>query len=331
MRRPVRTVVPVVATAALVAAGVALGPAGAAHAVSASSSYLVVYSDGASSAAAAAQVGAAGGTVVTTYSAIGVVVARSDDAGFAGTISKAKGVIGAASTAGYATRLENDQTADAASSPTSPTTGGDSLSGLQWDMTQIKAAQAQAITAGSRSVTVGDIDTGLDYTHPDLAANVDFANSASCVGGVANTSPAAWADDNGHGTHTAGTIAAASNGIGIVGVAPNVKIAGIKSGNAAGFFFPEAVICGFMWAATHGVDVTNNSYFADPYLFNCRNDATQRAIWKAEQRAILFAESNGVTVVAAEGNDSDDLAHPTTDVTSPDFPPGTAEERTITN
>ena len=69
-------------------------------------------------------------------------------------------------------------------------------------------------------------------------------------------------DDNGHGTHTAGTIAAASNGIGIVGVAPNVKIAGIE-GDADGFF-PEAVICSFMWAATHGVDVTNNSYFAGP-------------------------------------------------------------------
>jgi lantibiotic leader peptide-processing serine protease len=78
------------------------------------------------------------------------------------------------------------------------------------------------------------------HCHPDLAPNVDFANSASCVGGVANPNPAAWADDNGHGTHTAGTIAAAKNGIGIVGVAPNVKIAAIKTGNAAGFFFPEA-------------------------------------------------------------------------------------------
>ena len=77
---------------------------------------------------------------------------------------------------------------------------------------------------------------------------MDFANSASCVSGVANPDPAAWADDNGHGTHTAGTIAAAKNGIGIVGVAPNVKIAAIKTGNADGFFFPEAVICAFMWA-----------------------------------------------------------------------------------
>ena len=133
-----------------------------------------------------------------------------------------------------------------------------------------------------------------------------------------DTNPAAWNDDNGHGTHTAGTIAAAKNTIGIVGVAPNVKIAGIKAGNAAGFFFPEAVVCAFMWAGSHDIDVTNNSYFADPWLFNCRNDPEQRAIWTAERRAIRYAQSNGVVVVAAEGNQSDDLAHPTQDATSPD-------------
>jgi subtilisin family serine protease len=64
--------------------------------------------------------------------------------------------------------------------------------------------------------------------------------------------------------------------------------------------------------------VTNNSYFADPWLFNCRNDAEQRAIWNAERRAISYAISKGVTVVAAEGNQADDLAHPTQDATSPD-------------
>jgi len=123
-------------------------------------------------------------------------------------------------------------------------------------------------------VVVGDIDTGLDYTHPDLAPNVDFANSVSCVGGVPNQAPSAWKDDNGHGTHTAGTIAAAKTTVGIVDVAPNVKIAAIKAGNAAGFFFPEVVVCAFMWARSHHIDVTNNSYFADPWLFNCRNDPT---------------------------------------------------------
>jgi subtilisin family serine protease len=185
-------------------------------------------------------------------------------------------------------------------------------------MDQMHAPEARAITGGSPSVVVGDIDTGLDFTHPDLAPNVDFANSVSCVGGVPNTAPAAWMDDNGHGTHTAGTIAAAKNTIGIVGVAPNVKIAGIKAGNAAGFFFPEAVICAFMWAGSHHLQVTNNSYFADPWLFNCRNDPVQRAIWKAERRAIRYAMQQGVTVVASAGNQADDLAHPTADATSPD-------------
>jgi len=86
-----------------------------------------------------------------------------------------------------------------------------------------------------------------------------------------------------------------------------------------------------MWAGTHQIDVTNNSYFADPWLFNCRNDSGQRAIWKAEQRAIRFAMQNGVTVVASEGNASEDLSHPTMDRTSPDFPPGSEEEREVTN
>ncbi len=182
-------------------------------------------------------------------------------------------------------------------------------------MTQIHVFEAHAIESGSSSVLVGDIDTGIDPTHPDLAQNVDVANSAGCVTGAADTN---WVDDNGHGTHTAGTIAAAKNDIGIVGVAPGVRIAAIKAGNAAGFFFPEAVVCAFMWAGTHHMNVTNNSYFADPFLFNCKNDPTQRAIWKAESRAIKYAMQQGVTVVAAEGNQADDLAHPTQDATSPD-------------
>jgi lantibiotic leader peptide-processing serine protease len=185
-------------------------------------------------------------------------------------------------------------------------------------MNQIHAPEARAINGGSPSVIVGDIDTGLDYTHPDLAANVDDANSVNCVSGAPVQGKVAANDDNGHGTHTAGTIAAALNGIGIVGVAPNVRIAGIKAGNADGFFFPEAVVCAFVWAGTHHIQVTNNSYFADPWLFNCKNDAGQRAIWEAERRAIRFAMQNGTVVVAAAGNQADDLAHPTQDATSPD-------------
>ena len=61
----------------------------------------------------------------------------------------------------------------------------------------------------------------------------------------------------------------------------------------------------------HGFDVTNNSYFADPWLFNCKNDPEQRAIWEAERRALKFAMGQGVTVVAAAGNQGIDLTHPT--------------------
>src|SRR6476660_4033433 len=196
-------------------------------------------------------------------------------------------------------------------------------------MRQIHTPEAHAITGGSPSVVVGDIDTGLDYTHPDLAANVDGADSVNCVSGVPVPGSVAAMDDNGHGTHTAGTIAAAANGIGIIGVAPGVPMAGIKAGNADGFFFPEAVVCAFMWAGTHGVDITNNSYFADPWLFNCKNDPAQRAIWEAERRAIQFAQQNGTLVVAAAGNQADDLKHPTHDMTSPDDT--TPVTRDITN
>ena len=158
-------------------------------------------------------------------------------------------------------------------------------------MQQIHTPQAHAITGGSPAVVVGDIDTGTDYAHPDLAPNIDFADSASCLGGAPDPAPAAWQDQAGHGTHTAGTILAADNGFGIIGVAPNVKLAAIRAGDADGFFFPEAVICAFVWAGTHHIDVTNNSYFADPFLYNCRNDPVQRALWKAEQRAIRFARA----------------------------------------
>jgi subtilisin family serine protease len=333
-RRTRSFVAGVVAAGALVAAAsTGTGsPAGAATTSGEQQTYLVVYKPSASSAGAARAVARAGGSVSANYTQIGVVVATSDAPGFAATMRRTSGVQGASATTGFATRLA-DSEVDAADGPEvqpgAPVPGSDNLSGLQWDMEQIQAPAARAIDGGSADVVVGDIDTGLDYTHPDLAPNVDFANSASCVGGVPNTDPAAWMDDNGHGTHTAGTIAAARNGVGIVGVAPGVRIAGIKAGDADGFFYPEAVVCAFMWAGQHGIEVTNNSYFADPWLFNCRNDADQRAIWEAERRAIRYAQKQGTVVVASEGNDAIDLSHPAYDVISPDN--STPITRTVTN
>ena len=320
------------AAAALLLAGLIVTIGAVGGAAGGTQTYVVLYKASSVAGDAASTVQKAGGTLVYAYPQIGVVIARSDSESFRDNLLKDSRIDGASSTAGFAYQLPNTQVDDTGAQPgavpSTPATDADSLSGLQWDMRQIKTPQAHAITGGSPSVLVGDIDTGIDFTHPDLAANIDVADSVNCLSGapVAGTSAQ---DDNGHGTHTAGTIAAASNGFGIVGVAPNVKIAGIKSGNAAGFFFPEAVICGFYWAATHHMDVTNNSYFADPWEYNCRNDPTQRAIWKSEQRAIKFAQQQGVTVVAAEGNDSDDTAHPTQDRTSPDDT--TPVTRDITN
>jgi len=320
------------ASAAVALAGLAALPATAASASasdSTTSTYVVVYKGGASTASAAKAVKAAGGTVVANYSAISVVVARSSSTGFATAIAKATGVEGAASTAGLATRTTDSEATTGSEAITAPT-WGDSLSGLRWDMRQIKVPEAHAVSSGNSSVLVADLDTGLDFTHPDIAPVYDAANSTDCSSGAPATL-VAGNDRNGHGTHTAGTIAAAANGTGIVGVAPGVRIAGVKTSNDDGYFFPEMVVCAYMWVATHGVDVTNNSYFADPWLFNCRNDAAQRAIWTAERRAIRYAQSKGTTVVASEGNESTDLSHPTVDVTSPDFPPGSEQERSITN
>jgi lantibiotic leader peptide-processing serine protease len=322
----------VVLAASLVASAVM---AATAHA----QNYIVLYKGSSVPADAASTVQKAGGSLVYSYDQIGVVIAKSDNASFRDNLLKDNRIENASGTGGYATGL-NDNSGSSLDStdasggppeqlPNTPASDTDSLSPLQWDMRQIHTPQAHAITGGSPAVLVGDIDTGLDFHHPDLAQNVDSADSVNCTSGAPVPGAVAANDDNGHGTHTAGTIAAAANGIGIVGVAPNVRIAGIKAGNAAGFFFPEAVVCAFVWAGTHHFDVTNNSYFADPFLFNCRNDPLQHAIWKAEQRAILFAEQNGVTVVAAEGNESEDLAHPTVDATSPDN--ATPTTRSVTN
>jgi subtilisin family serine protease len=316
--------------------------------------YVVLYQKGASTADAGVTVTRAGGSLVANYGQVGVVIARSSDAGFRDAMLRNGRVEGVALSTPVAQAdplgvgIEDSHDPQPTELPNAPA-GQDPLAPLQWDMRQIHTPEAHAITGGSPAVVVADIDTGVDYQHPDLAQNIDFSRSASCESGVPNQAPAAWDDRNGHGTHTTGTMAAAYNGFGITGVAPNVKIAAIKSSNDDGYFFVHMVVCSFLWAAgapiddpaTPGLDfpatvgpradVTNNSYFMDPFLYNCRNDPAQRLLWKAAQRAILYAYHQGVTNVASLGNDSDDRAHPTLDVTSPDFPPGSEVEREITN
>lgn len=272
----------------------------------------------------------AGGTVVMSYDQIGVIVVHSQNPDFATTIRGVRGVASAGATrtaplapsADMAIESERPLTADEANASAAVATSGqDPLEPLQWDLPAIKADKAHQETLGSGEVTVAVIDTGVDDTHPDLAPNFDREASVSCVGGVPNTADGAWRPgptESDHGTHVAGTIAAAKNGVGVTGVAPGVKVSGIKVSQPDGFFYTEAVVCGFVWAAEHGVDVTNNSYYTDPWLFNCKNDADQKALVEAVSRATRYAEGKGAVNVAAAGNSRMDLAaDELTDTTSP--------------
>ncbi|MEU6664156.1 S8 family serine peptidase [Streptomyces sp. NPDC046821] len=300
-------------------------------------SYVVnVASDEGSSAAVQREITKAGGTVVIAYDKIGVIVAHSSNPDFAQTIRKVHGVdsAGATRTAPLPAQSTGDvgtpktlTAAEVAAAGEQAAPGQDPLEPLQWDLPAIKADKAHEKTLGSRDVTVAVLDTGVDDTHPDIAPNFDRAASASCVSGKPDTSDGSWrptAAESPHGTHVAGEIAGAKNGVGITGVAPGVKVSGIKVGNPDGFFYTEAVVCGFMFAAEHGVDVTNNSYYTDPWNFNCNDDPDQKALIKAVSRASLYAEKKGAVNVAAAGNENNDLAsHELTDPVSPnDSTPG---------
>ncbi|MFC9343140.1 S8 family serine peptidase [Streptomyces sp. NPDC057020] len=266
-------------------------------------------------------IAAAGGEVVISYDQIGVIVVHSQNPEFAKTIRKARGVVSAGSTRTAPLSVQTDNSvgggtqelseAEAKAATARATDEQDALEPLQWDLPAIKADKAHQRTLGSKRVTVGVIDTGVDDTHPDLAPNFDAKASANCVSGKPDTTAGSWRPNPGesdHGTHVAGTIAAAKNGIGITGVAPGVKVSGIKVSTPDGFFYTEAVVCGFVWAAEHGVDVTNNSYYTDPWMFACKNDEDQKALIEAVTRATRYAERKGTVNVAAAGNSKFDLA-----------------------
>ena len=140
---------------------------------------------------------------------------------------------------------------------------------------------------------------------------------------------AAVQDRAGHGTHTASTIAAPINGIGIAGVAPKATIVAIKVCSTLGYCFADSVAAGLRYAGDLRLDVVNMSLFADPYLYYCGNDAQQRAILRSIQDAAKYAQQRGVLIIAAAGNEASDLAHPTVDTISPDWPPDAAVDRVV--
>src|SRR6478752_7757589 len=289
----------------------------------------------------------AGGVVVQSWPEIGVVVAHSDRAAFRANVAASAGAalesVGATRTvsvsedtpdgmgamwapgaSSYKKGAKKDYNGDLPTEET-PATSVDPRETEQWDMKMIKADQAHQITDGSRNVLVGVLDSGIDPDHPDLAANIDKANSVNCTdAGRPDLSPTGWfPTTSDHGTHVAGTIAAARNGVGIVGVAPNVRMAAVKVVNDAGFIYPEYAVCGFVWAGLKHMDVTNNSYYVDPFEFYCEDQPDQFAAKEAVRRAVTWSTKQGVVHAAAAGNSAHDLSDKSSfhDTTSPDDQP----------
>ncbi|GAA3858272.1 S8 family serine peptidase [Saccharothrix violaceirubra] len=277
--------------------------------------YLVVFDEGTSSPLADALVTGACGTIATYHPQISVAVVTSADPGFGTKMGPERAY--SAQADGRSRRTPAKKRED---EPVGSRTADGTLdrTAEQWDMELIHAAEAHAVSTGSRDVVVGVLDSGVDPTHPDLVDALDPELSAGCTTGVADPAEAAWSPTTSvHGTHVAGTIAAADDGRGTTGVAPGVRIASVKVVDDDGFIYPEYAVCGFMWAATHGMTVTNNSYYIDPWVFTCQNQDGQKLVYEAVRRAVDYAAARGVLTVAAAGNAAVDLTKPGRDAQSP--------------
>jgi subtilisin family serine protease len=211
------------------------------------------------------------------------------------------------------------------------TPGIDPLKAAQWDMRQIRTDEAHAIQAGSPLVEVGILDTGIDGNHVDFVdpdgamypgSRLPFSNVNCTKGrdftadgpGIGNPDPCT--DNNFHGTHVAGIVAARANDHGVVGVAPNVELIPVKVCDVVGFCYSSDTVAGITYAGDAKFEVINMSFFVDDdtflnsTMYKCMNDPVQRAFRKANERAIQYARNQGVVPVAALGNSDDDLAHP---------------------
>ena len=348
-------------------------PAKVAEPTGATVSYVVLATDASQVRAARQAATAAGGTVVGQDTAIGTVTVEAPSEGYIAALQGKAGVAGVAkdrsigASPGTTPRRDlvedeartNAGSGEGSSRPRpghrgSPANGNgvpagtDTFEDLQWDMQMIRADVARTVNAGNSGVLVGIMDTGIDASNPDLAPNFDaglsrnFTTDLPAIDGpceVATCVDPADTDDAGHGTHVAGTVAAAANGTGIVGVAPKAKLVNIRAGQDSGYFFLAPTLDALTYSGDVGIDVVNMSFYVDPWLFNCRSNPAdsveqqyeQRTIINAMNRALDYAYDRGVTLVSAMGNGNSDLGKPGVDGTSPDYPAGTNYDRVIDN
>jgi subtilisin family serine protease len=168
---------------------------------------------------------------------------------------------------------------------------------LQWGLSNpngvdISAPKAWDITRGSSSTIVAVVDSGIDLTHPDLVSKL-WTNPADGTHGwnfINNTADVQ--DDDGHGTHVSGIIAAATNdGVGVAGVNWNAQIMPLKFIDATGNGSTDAAVSAIYWAVQHGARVINASWDGSAYS-------------QALYDAINYAGAAGVVVTVAAGNES---------------------------
>ena len=324
--------------------------------------YIVLAKEGASAEVLAAELRAQGATVTSVNAAVGMVVVSEAGDGFLEAARGLADVQGAARNGVIGQAPDDKVAADdvlkehqaeaaaaATAAPAIPPGPGDPLDPLLWGMDMMQVPQAHDVTLGDRRVLVGVMDTGIDASHPDLAANFDanlsrnFTTDMPDIDGPCETSDCIDpnnVDDNDHGTHVAGTIAAAMNGMGVSGVAPNVTLVNVRAGQDSGYFFVGPTVNALTYAADAGLDVVNMSFYVDPWLYNCTGGAPedspeaaaeQQTIITAMNRALKYANTGNVTLVGALGNNHEDLSNPRVDTSSPDFPDGVAYPRTIDN
>ncbi len=168
--------------------------------------------------------------------------------------------------------------------------------------TGIKRVNATTSTNKGAGVVVAVIDTGIYASHPDLSGAI-LNSGVSCISRTTSN------DDNGHGTHVSGTIAGRDNTIGVVGVAPQVKLIPVKVLDRNGSGTWSSVICGIDWvtanALKYNIKVANMSLggggTSDNNCGNTNNDALHKAICRSRDA--------GVTYVVAAGNDGANAAN----------------------
>lgn len=280
--------------------------------------YLVLFDQGTAIDRVNREVERACGTVATYYRKIGVAVARSADPDFDERVGSGRAFSGQKMRRGSSASAEQHR-ARPRLRPTDPgTVNRADRTEEQWDMRMIRAEAARAVNSGSDDVVVGVLDSGIDAAHPELRSTIDKGDSVGCLTGKPNTSAKAWAPTtSGHGTHVAGTIAAAEDGAGITGVAPGVRLASVKVIGEGGYVDPEAVVCGLMWAAERKLTVTNSSFFVDPSSASCTEQKNFPVAREAIARAAEYATKTGTLNIAAATNEGVNLS-PTPDSGSPD-------------